>query len=130
MKIKYYLAFFLALFAHPLVAQQTGPQISFETTLIDYGAVENSSDGQRIFSFINTGDQDLIIKKVQSSCGCTIPKKPSEPISPGEKSEIIVEYDTKNRQGPFRKTITVTTNVENNPIVALKIKGTVLPKQQ
>jgi len=129
MYTKFYFSLFLLLTGFVLSAQQKGPQIHFETTTIDYGTVENDSDGQRTFSFQNTGDADLIIKNVQSTCGCTIPKKPEEPIAPGEKSEIIVQYDTKKRQGPFRKTITVTTNVEENPIIALKIKGTVLPKQ-
>ena len=81
-----------------------------------------------MFNFTNSGNKDLIIQNVQSSCGCTIPKKPEGPIAPGESSEIIVKYDTK-RTGPFRKTITVTTNLEQNSIVALKIKGTVLPKE-
>lgn len=95
---------------------------------IDYGTIANGSNGERVFSFTNSGSEALIIKNVQSSCGCTIPKKPEGPIAPGETSEIIVRYDTK-RTGPFRKTITVTTNVEQNTIVALKIKGTVLPKE-
>jgi hypothetical protein len=81
-----------------------------------------------VFSFTNTGNADLIITNVKSSCGCTIPKKPEDPIAPGESSEIVVRYDT-NRVGPFRKTITVSTNQENDPIIALKIKGTVRPKQ-
>ena len=126
MKAKNYLTVLIFLFGVTLYAQETGPKISFETTLIDYGTVERNSDGQRIFSFENSGNQYLIIKNVQSSCGCTIPKKPDGPIAPGKKSEIVVRYDT-NRPGPFRKTITVTTNVEENPIVALKIKGTVQP---
>ncbi len=106
---------------------QTGPQITFESDTIDYGTVENGSDGQRVFRFTNTGDADLLITDAKSSCGCTIPKKPEGPVAPGEKGEIAVKYDT-NRQGPFRKTITLTTNVEASPMVALKIKGTVLPK--
>jgi hypothetical protein len=128
MKTKLYLSLLFLVLAYPLSSQTSGPQIEFDTTVIDYGTVENGSDGKRIFAFINNGDQDLIIKKVASSCGCTIPKKPEAPVAPGERGEIIVEYDTKNRKGPFRKTITVTTNVNENPIVALKIKGEVLPK--
>ena len=100
----------------------------FETTTIDYGTIANGSNGERVFSFTNSGSEALIIKNVQSSCGCTIPKKPEGSIAPGDTNEIIVKYDTK-RTGPFRKTITVTTNVEQNKIVALKIKGTVLPKE-
>jgi hypothetical protein len=128
MKPKHYLYLLFLLTFAPVFAQETGPQINFETTSIDYGTIENGADGQRTFSFTNTGNSDLIIKSVKSSCGCTIPKKPSGPIAPGDTNQIVVKYDTK-RQGPFRKTITVTTNIEENPIVALKIKGTVSPKQ-
>jgi len=109
------------------ISQEIGPKINFDTTTIDYGTIENNSDGARIFIFSNTGNAPLIIKNVQSSCGCTGPKKPKGPIAPGESSEIIVRYDT-NRKGPFRKTITITTNVNDNPILTLKIKGIVLPK--
>ncbi|MFQ3340462.1 MAG: hypothetical protein ACI9TK_000113 [Flavobacteriaceae bacterium] len=129
MKIYHYLSLLFLLVLTPAISQEIGPQINFETTTIDYGTIENGSDGERVFTFYNTGDVPLIIKKVQSSCGCTIPKKPDGPIAPGESSEIIVRYDTKNRQGPFRKTITVNTNVLTTPIVALKIKGNVMPKQ-
>ena len=128
MKSRLYLNLFLLCITTPVLAQQTSAQINFETTTIDYGTIENGSDGERVFSFTNTGNSELIIQNVQSSCGCTIPKKPEAPIGPGESSEIIVKYDTK-RTGPFRKTITVTTNAEENSIVALKIKGTVLPKE-
>ena len=126
MKANNYPSLFLLLFSISVYAQQISPQIEFETTIIYYGTIENGSDGARFFKFKNTGSADLIITNVKSTCGCTIPKKPDGPIAPGESSEIIVRYDTK-RTGPFRKTITVSTNQENNPIIALKLKGTVLP---
>ena len=128
MKTKHLINLFYLFAVIPAFAQETGAQINFETTTIDYGTIANGSDGERVFNFTNSGNKDLIIQNVQSSCGCTIPKKPEGPITPGESSEIIVKYDTK-RTGPFRKTITVTTNLEQNSIVALKIKGTVLPKE-
>jgi hypothetical protein len=106
-------------------AQETGPAIEFTSQVVDYGEIEKGSDGIRIFEFINSGNQPLVISKVYSSCGCTIPKKPEAPIAPGEKGEIQVKYDT-NRVGPIRKTITVNSNAESTPIVSLKIKGTVL----
>jgi hypothetical protein len=117
---------FLFVIAHA-ISQEIGPQINFKTMTIDYGTIENNSNGERIFIFSNSGNAPLIIKNVQSSCGCTVPKKTKGPIAPGESSEIIDRYDT-NRRGPFRKTITITTNVKVNPILALKIKGIVLPK--
>lgn len=106
------------------IAQTTGPEIEFEKKVVDYGQIEKGSDGIRTFVFTNIGDEDLVVSKVYSSCGCTIPKKPETPIAPGEKGEIQVKYNT-NLVGPIRKTITVNSNAKATPIVSLKIKGTV-----
>lgn len=105
-------------------AQQKSPKIEFESTVIDYGTIEKGADGIRVFKFTNTGNTPLIITKVKSSCGCTVPKKPEKPILPGNTGEIQVKYDT-NRVMPIRKTITVTSNADT-PTVALKIKGNVI----
>jgi hypothetical protein len=126
MKTMKHLDLVLLLFSLSFYAQQTSPQIKFESTTINYGAIQNGSDGERVFSFKNTGNENLIITYVRSSCGCTIPKKPEGPIAPGETSKIVVRYDTK-RIGPFSKIITVSTNQNNNPDIALKIEGTVIP---
>ena len=99
-------------------------KISFKNETVDYGKIVKGSDGVRVFEFTNTGDAELVITNVKSSCGCTVPKKPEEPIAPGASGSIEVKYDT-NRVGPIRKTVTVYSNADE-PIKALKIKGEVL----
>jgi len=101
-------------------AQDKVAKIEFETETIDYGTIEKGADGVRVFKFKNTGDAPLVVSAVKSTCGCTVPKKPTAPILPGESGEIEVKYDTK-RVNPIRKTITVTSNAVR-PTVALKIK--------
>ena len=116
--------FILLIFAPlALSAQASGPMINFDLDTIDYGEIVKGSDGGRTFTFENTGDAPLEIKGVRSSCGCTIPKKPTDSIMPGVEEVIEVKYDT-NRVGPIRKTITVSSNAVT-PVVALQIKGTV-----
>jgi|TARA_B110000967_G_scaffold157731_1_gene162930 hypothetical protein len=115
---------FISFFSISIYAQDKVAKIEFESETIDYGTIEKGSDGVRVFKFRNTGDAPLIVSNVKSSCGCTVPKKPTEPILPGENGEIEVKYDT-NRVNPIRKTITVTSNAETQT-VALKIKGTVI----
>ena len=105
-------------------AQDKVAKIKFNKTIIDYGTIEKGADGTKTFEFTNTGDAPLVISKVNSSCGCTVPKKPDGAIMPGETGEIQVKYDT-NRVMPIRKTITVLSNAET-PTVALKIKGNVI----
>ncbi len=115
------LLLFMGLMAFNLTAQDKKAKIEFKTETVDYGEIEKGADGVRVFEFTNTGDAPLIISKVSSSCGCTIPKKPEEPILPGKKGEIQVKYDT-NRVGPIRKAITVISNADT-PTKVLKIKG-------
>ncbi|PKV64436.1 uncharacterized protein DUF1573 [Polaribacter sp. Hel1_33_96] len=98
-------------------------EFKFEKETIDYGKISKGSNGERVFIFTNTGTQPLIIKNIQSSCGCTVPKKPEKPIMPGEKGEIKVSYDTK-RVGGFSKAITIFSNAKNVRKV-IKIKGIV-----
>ncbi|MGC1203445.1 MAG: DUF1573 domain-containing protein [Flavobacteriaceae bacterium] len=115
---------FIGLLSFSVNAQEKVAKIDFKTDTIDYGTIEKGADGVRVFEFTNTGDAPLIVSKVTSSCGCTVPKWSKEPILPGKTGEIQVKYDT-NRVNPIRKTITVISNADT-PTVALKIKGLVV----
>lgn len=112
---------------------QKGPKIEFKAkdNTIDYGKVYKDNDnGVRVFEFTNTGDAPLLITNVQSTCGCTVPSKPKEPIMPGKSDKIEVKYNMAT--GPIRKSITVETNAVNveGGKVHLKIKGEVLERQE
>ena len=96
------------------------PQITFTQETIDYGVIKKASNGEREFTFKNTGKEPLIITNCVGSCGCTGPKTP---IAPGEKASIKVKYDTQ-RIGNFQKTVTVTSNAAA-PTKVLTIKGNV-----
>jgi hypothetical protein len=103
------------------------PIFEFETEVIDYGKIELNADGVRVFKFKNVGKSPLIINNIKSSCGCTVPKKPTGPILPGESGEIEVKYAT-NRPGGFSKSITVKSNA-SEPTKMLRIKGIVLKSE-
>lgn len=102
-----------------------GPEIEFEKVVHDYGDVPFNGNGECEFRFTNTGNEPLLIQKPKSSCGCTIPSWPNEPILPGESDVIKVTYRT-NRAGNINKTVTVTSNAVKNSTVVLRIKGRVL----
>lgn len=100
-----------------------GPIINFEVVSHDYGTIEKNGNGTFGFKFVNEGTEPLVLSNVRSSCGCTIPQWPRTPIAPGESETIEVKYDTR-RVGSFSKSITVTSNGSEQPIV-LRIKGKV-----
>lgn len=126
---KYILLTFV--FINGLVFAQNGAKIVFDAkdNTIDYGTVNKVDDsGLRSFEFTNTGDAPLIITNVLSTCGCTVPSKPTEPILPGKTGKIDVKYNMST--GPIRKTITVESNAVNveEGRVVIKIKGEVVEK--
>ncbi len=109
---------------------QTGPKIEFKQEIIDYGTVTKNDSGVRIFEFTNVGDAPLVISDVKSSCGCTVPKRPTEPVEPGKTGQIEVKYNMN--PGAINKTITVMSNAVNKTdgVVLLKITGNVVVKEE
>jgi len=116
----------VALFTAATWAQT--PVMKFAQDTLDYGTITQGSNGLKIFKLTNQGKAPLVISDVRSSCGCTVPKKPTAPIMPGKQGEIEVVYDTQ-RVGPIRKTIYVYSNAGAEP-KQLYIVGQVdAPKQ-
>lgn len=76
-----------------------------------------------VFSLQNTGNQPLVISKIHSSCGCTVPHWDKQPHASGKTTEIQVEVKPES-DGYFHKTIDVFCNTENSP-VRLTVKGEV-----
>lgn len=103
--------------------------ISFEKTEYDFGAVEEGEMVVYSFAFTNSGNVPLVIQSATSSCGCTVPEPPKDPIPPGESGKIEVKFNTTGRPNQQNKTITIMANTEPQRTL-LKIKGTVLPKDQ
>ncbi|MBK8805877.1 MAG: DUF1573 domain-containing protein [Bacteroidales bacterium] len=105
------------------VTDSSNAEIAFETLVHDYGKVEFGADGSCEFKFKNTGTDPLVLNNVQSTCGCTVPEWPRNPIAPGQSASIKVVYNTK-RSGVFTKGITVMSNAKT-ATVRLTIKGEV-----
>jgi hypothetical protein len=106
-------------------ARKKGQEIWFEEVLHEYGDIPEKSDGTCMFTFKNLGKEAIVVNRVRSTCGCTVPEWPHEPVEPGETGEIKVVYNTVIK-GPFYKSIYVYSSAANSP-VKLQIKGKVLP---
>jgi len=102
----------------------SGPMISIDKEVHDYGTIAQGANGTCEFVVTNTGDQPLILTNCKGSCGCTVPKCETEPIMPGATTTITVKYDTK-RVGAINKSVTVSSNATNEPTKVIRIKGEV-----
>lgn len=89
----------------------------------DFTKIPQGIPASTTFEFENTGKVDLVLSNVKPSCGCTTPEYTKEPIAPGKKGFIKATYNAAG-MGNFQKSITVNSNVSEQPVV-LTIKGEV-----
>ncbi len=118
---------FTSVFLTLALAAAAKPVLTIEPTKHNFGNIrENGGSVTAEFTITNTGDEPLIIKDAQASCGCTRPTYPKAPIKPGESAVLKVTYNPMGRPGEFDKTITVRSNAKKNK-TTVRITGTVIP---
>jgi hypothetical protein len=101
------------------------PKLTFDKTVHDFGQVKEGTIAETEFEFTNNGKQDLIIRKVKASCGCTAGTPEKTVLKPGEKSSIKVTFNSAGREGQETKSITVFSNDPQGSSQTLTIKAKV-----
>ncbi|RFC55338.1 DUF1573 domain-containing protein [Brumimicrobium aurantiacum] len=92
-------------------------------SVYDFGSIPKETPVSTVFKIKNTGDKPLIINDAKASCGCTVPRKPEEPILPGEVGELEVTYKSNPGQAgaPMNKSVTISGNIPGaQKIVTIK----------
>ncbi len=99
------------------------PEIVFDISVFEFGHISQGEKVTFTYRFKNTGNADLIIAKVEGSCGCTVMQGwPKHPIKPGDKGKIDVIFDSAGRRGKQNKSISVVANTVPSTTV-LKLVG-------
>ena len=101
------------------------PVVVFEEKEHDFGKMIKGEKVSYSFSFTNSGNADLILSKVKTSCGCTASEYPVDPVKPGETKKIKVVFDSSTKKGFQNKRITVFTNASPS-LYTLRIKADVI----
>jgi len=111
------------------INNQKLPVMTFTETVHNFGDMVQGEVAKYSFHFKNTGNADLRIKYVKTSCGCTVGKFPHKPIKPGGEGDIAVSFNSAFKQGYQSKAVIITANTNPSTIV-LGIKAMVLlPKK-
>ena len=108
---------------------EKGPYIAFQDSTYHFGEVVEGDKITRVFSFSNTGTEPLLILDVKTTCGCTAPNWPKDPVMPGEQSEIKVVFNTAGKKGSQYKKVTVLSNATNQSSHPLVLTGEVKKKK-
>lgn len=111
------------------VEQKAGPEIAFAEEKFEFGDIYQGDKVEHIFKFENVGTETLVITNVQTTCGCTVPAWPRDPIAPGQESEIKVVFNSAGKIGRVTKVITIVSNAVN-PNSKVTIVTNILPKKE
>jgi len=85
-------------------------KMTFSASTYDFGEVSEGTIVEHSFHFINTGKKPLLISNARSTCGCTVPQWPRDPVMPGESAVIEVKFNTSNKTAEQVKPVTITAN--------------------
>lgn len=105
---------------------QGAPEMTFEQTVHNFGEIRQGEKVEYAFKFTNTGSKDLLIQNAVSSCGCTVPEWPKEPVKPGESGYLKVVFDSHGKEGYTEKEISIKANTTPPFIQGPKIQCTIL----
>lgn len=100
---------FVATFS--IVAQ---PRFVADNEILKVGEVLFQHPKTFSLPFTNKGNQPLVIQEVHPSCGCVKVTYPAGEIAPGEKGELLVEFDAQTL-GTFYKDIELLTSASETP---------------
>ncbi len=102
------------------------PDFKFRDDHFDLGDIRIGEQKGMVYSFVNSGDSDLLIELV-TACKCTELDWPREKIAPGESGEIFVKYDSTNdKPGTITKVVDVISNTEQI-VNELRFQARLLP---
>ena len=101
------------------------PVMAFAEKEFDFKDITADSKVHHTFAFTNAGKTPLLIADATASCGCTTPNWTKDPIAPGAKGTLEVQFDSHGKQGLISKQVSVRANTQPS-ITVITIKGNVL----
>jgi len=127
------LLFVLALVAFTPLARADGPggaRLAVEPPSFDFGNVRPEKTLQKELLLRNFGDAFLVIKKVSTTCGCTVAGAYLKRVTPGASTTLRISFTTPAAAGRTEQTVTIETNDPERPKVGVKVAATVVASRK
>lgn len=121
-----------------------GPPSVFvsEEKIHNFGSMDQQQFATHVFEIRNEGEGELVLRIVDSSCGCTVVRMgdlvwnkeevtaaPTETIAvqPGNAIDMELTWNTKLKSGQFTTVTTIDTNDPNQPRADFTVEGLIVP---
>ena len=98
---------------------------------IDLGDIPNGVVETRRIPVRNTGEGELIVTSVSTSCGCTEAAVVPATIPPGGEGVLEIAFDSgahgPELTGPLLRQIFINSNDSENPEVVVEVSVNIVP---
>ena len=105
--------------------KEFAPVIKLSRTKLNYGTVANGKKVKSTITYTNNGRTDLIIRKVTSTCGCTVVKSKKNIIKPGKSGKLIVTLDTSEKDYNQNNMINLICNDPKSPVHSIQVRANI-----
>ena len=97
--------------------------VQFADSVHDFGQIgKDTLMKEHVFWFTNIGTTKAVVLSVDVSCRCTHADYSKEPVAPGEKGWVKVQYDGREASdGYFDKSVRIRLNASK--LYQLRVKG-------
>lgn len=102
----------------PLLCLAQAPQrpiLVADAANVNFGRIPPGGHASHRFVLRNAGQRNLVLDRIQPSCGCTTTVVGKTELAPGETTDLEVSFDGSGFTGPVRKTVEITSNDPVNP---------------
>ena len=99
-----------------------GPRIEIQPESHDFGNVQQNLKLVKEFVVNNIGDEDLIISRIYTSCGCTAALTSEKVVKPGKSTNLKVTFETRRYKGPVQRSVSIASN-DPRRIRTVKVKA-------
>lgn len=106
-------------------ANPNAPVMHFAVAEHDFGDIQAGTVVRHTFEFTNAGKSPLLIEDATASCGCTTPQWTKEPVAPGGKGSIEVQFDSHGKAGLQNKSVSIRANTQPS-VTTVTIRTNVL----
>lgn len=110
--------------------KQRAPKVVFDTQEFDFGTIPAEDTVSHVFRLRNEGHSNLLIRRIETACGCTAVVPDTRVVAAGDSCNIQVTFQTRGREGKQLKTIQITTNDYRQPNTILKIRANVIQDKE
>jgi len=100
-------------------------EIAFTDTILDLGTIKPGSVTPINFTYRNNGSKPLLIKKIESTCGCTVvDQRQLNPVPPGAYDSVTGSIKPVEESGLIEKKIYLLANTQRQFYI-LRIKANI-----